>query len=368
MKFTCSQSALLNAVNMVNKAVSAKTTVPALKGILLKTEKNELVLTGSDLDFSVITRIDIVEAEEGSIIISAKLFSDIIRKLPNAMVKIFSDEKNRLCVSCLDSTFNIVGAPSDEYPSLGSVYSENFIEIDRKAFTEIIGKTCFAASIDEKKGILTGSLLKIEGGKLEMVSLDGFRMAVASEATENQENMSIIIPAKKLNEISKLLSEQESAEKIKLYIGDKMMQITAGDVKMITRLLDGEFIKYNEILPKMYKTRVIVSKEELQSSVERASLFVIEGKNNLIKLKIDENGIEITSRNDSGNVSEIVSAELEGNPIEIGFNSKYLMDGLKAAGGDEIALEMTNSLSSCIVKEADEDSYKYLVLPVRLSV
>ena len=368
MKFTCSQSVLLKAVNMVSKAVSAKTTVPALKGILLQVKDNELVLTGSDLDFSVITRIDVVEAEEGSIIVSAKLFSEIIRKLPNAMVRAFSDEKNRLSISCLDSNFNIVGAPSDEYPSVGVVSSTESVELNNKAFRNLIGRTSFAASIDEKKGVLVGCLVKISGGFIEMVSLDGFRMAVAKEETGNSENVSIIVPAKILNEISKLLSEQEAAENIKLDIEERKIQISAGDVRMISRLLDGEFIRYNDILPKMYKTRIIVSREELQSSVERASLFVIEGKNNLIKLKIDGNGIEITSRNDSGNVNDIVSAELEGDPIEIGFNSKYMMDVLKVVGEEEIALEMTNSLSACMIKQVDGDSYQYLVLPVRLSI
>lgn len=368
MKFTCSQSALLKAVNMVSKAVSTKTTVPALKGILLQVRNNELIFTGSDLDFSVITRLDVVEAEDGDIIVSAKLFSDIIRKLPNAMVRAFSDEKNRLNISCLDSSFNIVGAPADEYPAVAVVDEAESFEINNKSFRSLISKTSFAASIDEKKGILVGCLVKIEEGFIEMAALDGFRMAIAREETQAQCNVKVIVPARILNEMSKLLSEQEAAENVRISVEQKKIQVTAGDVRMISRLLEGEFIKYNDILPKMHKTRVIVSREEIQSSVERASLFVIEGKNNLIKLNINDNGIEITSRNDSGNVTDIVPAELEGDPLEIGFNSKYLMDVLKVINDEEISLEMTNSLSACMVKQVEGDSYQFLVLPVRLSI
>ncbi len=368
MKFTCSQTSLLKAVNMVGRAVSIKTTVPALKGILLKVEGNELILTGSDMDFTVISRIDVVEAEEGSLIVSAKFFSDVVRKLPNAMVKAFSDDKNKLSITCLDSHFNLVTASADEYPAIGGETFGRSFKVNNKVLRNLIGKVSFAASIDEKKGVLTGCLIKTGNSFVEMVALDGFRLALAKESSEVAEKMDIVVPARILNEISKLLSENESAQEVDVSIEEKKIRISTSDVTMVSRLLDGEFIRYIDILPKIYKTRVIVSREEFQSSLERASLFVAEGKNNLIKLKIGEDGIEISSRNDYGNVNELLPAELEGDPLEIGFNSRYLMDAIKAVSDEEISLEMTNSLSACVIKQVENSSYLYLVLPVRLSV
>jgi len=368
MKFTCSQVSLMKAVNMVSKAVSTKTTVPALKGILLTVSGKQLILTASDLDFSVVTRIDIVEAEEGSIIVSAKIFSEIIRKLPNAMIHAYSDEKSKFTINCLDSEFNIVGAAAEEYPSVATVEDNGSFLFNNKDFRQLVSRTGFAASIDEKKGVLVGCLLKLEDGIAEMVSLDGFRMAIAKTETNADKNATVIIPAKIISEIEKLLSEQEVCENVNVTIGDKRIKFVAGDVVMVSRLLEGEFIRYKDILPRMYKTRVVVAREELLSSMERASLFVSEGKNNLIKLKIDENGIQISSRNDTGNVNELVNAELEGDSIEIGFNSKYMIDVLKVVDDEELALEMTNSLSACMVKQVEGDSYSFLVLPVRLSV
>ncbi len=366
MKFTCSQGALARALNTVSKAVSIRTTIPILKGILLTVKGNELTVTASDLDLSIETKMEIQAGEDGSAVVSSKLFSEIIRKLPNAILQA-EEGDGKMEISCLGSHFTIVSLPADEFPAIGMVNQLNKISVKKDCFKELIKKTSFAASIDEKKGILVGCLLKFEEGKLEMAALDGFRLAVAREEMETGEERSVVIPARILTEIQKILMETSEEEDVSLILDSKKAEILTKDTRIVARLLEGEFIKYNDIIPKTYKTRCIVSREEMLSGIERASLLAKEGKNNLIKMEISSGGIEITSRSEEGNSKEKISCEMEGDELVIGFNSKYVSDVLKSVGDEEVVLEMSSPISPCLVKPVEGDSYVYLVLPVRIS-
>ena len=366
MKFTCSQAALSKAVNTVSKAVSTRTTIPILKGLLLSVKENKLIITASDLDLSIETKIDVSESEEGSLVVSAKLFSEIIRRLPNAPIKVEQDDKENLLLSCLSSDFSIVALPADEFPSIGFVSEENKINVKKEAFKELIKKTTFSASIDEKKGILVGCLIEFKEKEIKMVALDGFRMALAKEDINIGQNKSIVVPARILNEINKIVVEIIEDEDIVLLIDEKKMEIKTEETRVISRLMEGDFIKYNDIIPKTYKTRCLVEREEFLNSIERASLLAKEGKNNLIKVSVENGSIIITSRSEEGNVKEEISTELEGEDIVIGFNSKYIMDVLKAVNDEEIVLEMTTSTSPCLIKPVEGDRFINLVLPVRI--
>lgn len=365
MKFACTQLSLIKALSIVDKAVSTRTTIPVLKGILLNIKDNRLYLTASDLDLSIETSIEVQANSEGSIVVNAKLFEDIIRKLPSAIVKL-EEKAGKLLISCLGSEFSIVTLPADEFPSIGMVNELNKVVLEKETFKSLIKKTSFAASVDEKKGTLTGCLVAFNKNNLELAALDGFRMAIAS-APVNGINKKVIIPARILNEVSKILSESDSPE-VSLILDEKKVEIFNEETRIIIRLLEGEFIKYKDIIPSEYKTRVIVSVNEMQSAIERASLLAKEGKNNLIKLEINDGNIEITSRSEEGNVKENISAEVEGESLTIGFNSKYLNDVLKAITEDEeVAIEMGSAVSACIIKPVQGDNYLYLVLPVRIS-
>ena len=365
MKFACTQLSLLKALSTVDKAVSTRTTIPVLKGILLNVKDNRLFLTASDLDLSIETSIEVQAEKEGSLVVNAKLFEEIIRKLPSAIVKI-EEVAGKLLISCLGSEFNIVTMASDEFPSIGMVNELNKVVISKETLKDLIKRTSFAASIDEKKGSLTGCLMQFDKSFLEIAALDGFRMAVAKEAISDKASRSVIIPARILIEVSKILSESSSNE-VSLILDEKKAEVFSDETRIVIRLLEGEFIKYKDIIPSEYKTRIIVSAKEMQDAIERASLLAKEGKNNLIKLEIADGNIEITSRSEEGNVKENVSAEIEGENITIGFNSKYLIDVLKVVPDDEIAIEMGTAVSACIVKPVSGDNYLYLVLPVRIS-
>lgn len=369
MKFSCSQQNLAKALNIVSKAVTARTTIPILKGILLKVNENgELTMAASDLDLSIEKKLEVENFEAGETVVQAKLFADIIRKLPNSLVSVELNQGN-IIIKCASSEFNIIGLPSDEFPNINiEIEPKERIAFDRETLKDMIRKTSFAASIDESRGVITGVLIEMKEKKLNMVALDGFRMAVARENIINAKEQNIIIPAKILNEISKIITENEGdMQDIDLYINEKRAVFIIEDTKVVLRLLEGEFVDYANILPKDSKCRVVVNRGDLLESIERASLLAKVGKNNLIKLEIKSSSMEVTSKSEEGNVKEEVIISKEGDDLTIGFNSKYMIDALKAIEDENITMNFNTSISPCVLKPITGESYEYLVLPVRIT-
>lgn len=369
MKFSCSQQNLSKALNVVSKAVTARTTIPILKGILLKVNEDGILVMGaSDLDLSIETRFEVDRAEAGEIVVQAKLFADIIRKLPSSEVTIEQNGEN-VVIKCASSEFNIVGMPSDEFPKISTEVDKNErIAFEKELLKEMIRKTSFAASIDEARGVITGVLVEMKEKSLNMVALDGFRMAVSRENIINAKEQSIVIPAKNLNEISKIISENDDENSdIDLYISDKRAIFVIENTRVVLRLLEGEFVDYNMILPKEGKCRVVVNKNDLLESIERASLLAKVGKNNLIKLDMKESNMEITSKSEEGNVKEEIIISKEGDDLTIGFNSKYMIDALKAIDDEEIEMSFNTRINPFILKPLNGNSYEYLIMPVRIT-
>ena len=368
MKFTCNQQVLAKALNTVSKAVSNRTTIPILKGIMIKaTEEGSLILTASDLEISIKKEINADVQEPGAIVVMAKLFGDIIRKLPNEDILISCDESGTVLIKTSFSEFNVVSFPTDEFPEIGNKEEgSESITLDRDIFREMIRKTSFAASVDESKGVLTGILTEIDEEFIKMVSLDGFRLALVKENMKSASSNKFIIAAKVMNEISKIISEDEEDSDINIMLGEKREVINVGSNEIIIRRMEGEFIKYNDILPTENTTNVIVSKEMLLESIERASLLSREGKNNLIKMIIKNDLMTITSRSEEGNVKEEIIVEKTGNDLEIGFNSKFVLDVLKVIDDEQVSLNFKTGVSPCVVKPVNGDYYEYLILPVRI--
>ncbi|MBE6034339.1 DNA polymerase III subunit beta [Aminipila sp.] len=366
MRFTCNQQILSKAINTVSKAVTNRTTIPILKGILLKAENNKLTLTASDLDLSIEKIIDAHVSERGETVVLSRLFGEIIRKLPNEDITIELKEENNITIECSSSQFNIVCFPADEFPNIGTIEEKSKLVLNRELFKEMIRKTSFAASLDESKGVIVGVLIELEENYLNMIALDGFRMAVVKEEMKNLEDKRIIIASKILSEISKIISEVED-EDVGIILDNKKAVVVLEGTRIVLRLLEGEFIKYKDIIPKECKTTVTVNRGDLLESIERASLFAKEGKNNLVKLSIAENNMTITSRSEEGNVKENVIISIDGEGLDIGFNSKYLIDVLKVIDDENINLELNTSISPCLVKPIEGNEFVYLILPVRLS-
>ncbi|MDE8733181.1 DNA polymerase III subunit beta [Eubacteriales bacterium DFI.9.88] len=369
MKFTCSQQSLSKALNTVSKAVTSRTTIPILKGILLKASSDgTLTLSASDLDLSIEKKIDVNVEEEGSIVVLSKLFSDIIRKLPNEDILIEEKENNNVLIKTASSEFTIVGLAADEFPNISELEGQpETLSFDKEIFKDMVRKTSFAASIDESKGIIVGVLLEIEPDTVNMVALDGFRMAVAREPMKSAESTKIVVAAKILNEINKIVSEAEDEGDIQIMLSNKKAVILVETTKIVIRLLEGEFIKYKDIIPTQNQTKVEVGRAVLLESIERASLLAKEGKNNLIKLTIKNNLLTITSRSEEGNVKEEIVMEKTGEDLEIGFNSKYVIDVLKAVSDEQVLMEFNTSTTPCLVKPLIGNTFEYLILPVRIA-
>ncbi len=369
MKFTCSQQTLSKALNTVSKAVTSRTTIPILKGILMKvSSEGTLTLSASDLDLSIEKKVDVNVMEEGSIVVLSKLFSDIIRKLPNEEILIEEKENNTVLIKSSSSEFTIVGLAADEFPNINDL-EDDFASItfDTETFKNMIRKTSFAASIDESKGIIVGVLMEIEPDSINMVALDGFRMAVAREEMKSEQSRKIVVSAKILNEVNKIIAESEEESDTKILFSEKKAVVLIDQTKIIIRLLEGEFIKYKDIIPAVNQTKVQIERPVLLESIERASLLAKEGKNNLIKLIIKNNLLTITSRSEEGNVIEEIIMEKTGEDLEIGFNSKYVMDVLKAVDDEKIMMEFNTSTTPCLVKPIEGERFEYLILPVRIS-
>lgn len=363
MKFYCEKDIIQNAINTVQKATSAKTTYPILECILINAKDNTLKFTATDLDFGIETYINANVAEEGSIVVKSSLFGEIIRKLPNDTVMVETNGNN-IIIKCQKSEFTLVGNNYEEFPKLPTINENSMYEISQDVLKNMIRQTIFATAQDETRPVLTGVLFEAKDGKLSFVALDGYRLALKSCEIGSKNNISAVIPGKTLNEISKIL--ETSDEKVKITFTPNHILFNLENTKIISRLLDGEFINYRQIIPDEYNLRVKVKTNELLDSIERASLLAREGKTNLIKFNILDKQIIVTSNSQMGKVNEEVEIELEGQGIRIAFNSKYFIDVLRIIDSEEIYLEFSTSVSPCLVKKVDSNDYIYLVLPVRL--
>lgn len=366
MKIICSQKILSSSISTVQKAVSSKTTMPILKGILIEAKEGKIKLVGNDLELGIETYIECEVTEKGSIVIDSRLFGDIVKKLPDSFIEIESDANNNITIKCEQSEFKLKGLPHEEYPKLPFVNEEEFYEINGDLLRNMIRQTVFAISQDETKPLLMGELLEIKESNISLVAIDGYRLAIRSGKIENDKgDKKVVIPGKTLSEVNRIISGEEDS--VRLALTDKHALFLIDDTKIITRLLDGEFMNYNQILPKEHNTKVVVETKKVLESIERASLLAKEGKNNLVKFTIGDDVIVISSNSEIGNVHEEVNISQEGNDLEIAFNSRYLIEALKIIESHQIEIEFTTNVSPCIIKPLDETKYTYLVLPVRIS-
>mgnify|MGYP000385941679 CR=1 FL=1 len=364
MKIQVNQKTLSSHIGIVQKGISSRTTLQILDGILMEAYEDKLKLTSTDLEIGIESYLDCNIIEEGSIVINARIFGDIVRKLPESPISI-EVKDNNINIKCEDSEFNILGNNSNEYPELPSIRDESSFTIPKDLFKSAIRQTVFATAQDETRPILTGVLLEIDNGIGSFVALDGYRLSLRSIPVDCSENIKIVIPGRVLNELSKILDDEEENITISTAPGNVIFNL--GDTIVSSRLLEGQFLNYKDIIRQEHKTSVIVDRKSFQDSLERASLLAKEEKANLIRLNIKDNLVFIKSNTEIGNVNERISSEKKGDNINIAFNSKYLLDGIKVIDSEKIELLFMGSLNPCIIKPVDDIEYTYLVLPVRLA-
>lgn len=365
MKITCSQRTLNKALNTVFKAVTNRTTIPILKGILMETTSDNTVkLTATDSEISIEKEIECKVEEPGKIVVSSRLFTDIVKKLPDDDI-VIAEADGVVGIRCRSYNSEIVSLPAEEFPDISEVEEVERIVFNKDTFKKMVRKTAFAASTDESRGILTGILIETKEGVLTMVALDGFRMSIVREAIDTDQEISIVISARILNEINKILSDEEEEDDFVMIFDNKKTVFNIGTTKITSRLLEGSYINYKEIIPKIKSNSVIADKNELIEVIERASLF--SNKNNLIRLLFKEEKIVISSRSEEGNLREEMDVLIDGEGLEIGFNSKYVLDALKAIDDEKILLELNTNVTPCLVKPEEGEAFEFLILPVRIN-
>ena len=364
MKFKCKKNILQEAIYTVQKAVTGKSTLAILEGILITAKNGNITLVGTDIDLSIETNMKANVLEQGTIAVDSKLFGELIKKLPNDEIEITTKENNYIEIVCQKSRSVIIHMDADEFPSLPIVDENILLSFSQYILKDMIKGTSFAAAQDETRPILTGILFEIKDKKLNLVALDGLRVAIRSENIDNDNLINVVIPAKTLNEVAKIMSDGD--EEVKITFTKNHILFNLGKTKIISRLLEGEFIKYASIIPNEYNTKVVVNRHEMQDCIERASLVAKEGNTNLVKIDINDDIMIINSNSQLGKVREELTVSLQGQSIQIAFNSKYLIDVLKIMDEDEIVMEFSSSVSPCVVKSKEGNNCIYLVLPVRV--
>ena len=364
MIFTCEKQEILEGISTVQKAITGKSTMPILEGIYIKTNENSLTLIGSDMDVSIQTTVNANIIEQGSIVIDAKIFGEIIRKLPNSSIKIETLENQIIRITCEKSVFDVVYMNTNEFPELPEINENLKISVKQNILKNMIKGTSFAIAQDETRPILQGILFEVKNKNLNLVALDGYRLAIKSEFLDTDIDIEVVIPGKTLNEVSKILEDVDDI--VNITFTNNHILFNLEKTKIISRLLEGKFINYNSLLPQEHKLLVDVNRQELQNAIERASLMAKDGNTNLIKLDIQQDNLIITSNSQLGKVREEMSIKLQGDEVQIAFNSRYLLDVLKNIEDDEVVMKMTSGISPCVIEEKNSDNAKYLVLPVRV--
>ena len=370
MKIQCQKSQLVEAVSNVQRAVSSKSTLAALEGILLKTTTNgDLKLCGYDLELGITTVIEAQVDEPGEVVLSARLFGDIVRRLPDETVTILVDEKMITQITCGPSEFSIVGIPSSEYPELPSVEGASSIDLTSPILKSMIRQTLFAVADTDAKPVHTGTLFNIENGIIRLVSVDGYRLAMRTEMInlkfEDEDEIRFVVPGKTLSEVIKLLPDQD--ENVEILVGRRHIIFKIEKYSVISRLLEGEFLDYKAAIPAQFTTEVTVNTRNLINSVERVSLLITDRLKSPVRCIFSEDGeIKISCVTSIGKANDELSAQITGPEVEIGFNNRYLLDALRNADTDEVKVQLTGPVSPMKIVPTQGDSFLFLVLPVRL--
>lgn len=365
MKITCNTQNLLEAVLNVQHAVSNKSCLTALEGILMRTEQNKITLCGYDLELGITTQIEANVEEEGGIVLGAKIISDIIRRAPDDKITISTDDKLIATISSGNSKFSIIGIPKEDYPELPKIDSHSQIKLSSNTLKSMIRQTIFAVADTDEKPINTGTLFDIKDGEINLVSVDGYRLAKRTEKIAEQDcKIKFVVPGKTLSEILKLIPDSD--DEIKISVGKKHIIFSNDNYCIISRLLEGDFLDYNSAIPTEKTTELIINTKDFIESVERASLVITDRLKSPIRCIFSENQAKISCITALGRANDEFSVTTTGKDLEIGFNNKYLLDALKNSDTDQIKVHVNGPLSPFKILPTDGESFVFLVLPVRL--
>ena len=366
MKFSCEKALLQAAISTTSRAVSPKSSIPALEGILVEAG-NELRLTGYNLETGIRTVVPADIQEEGTLVLSARLFGEIVRKLPDDIVT-FKADNYMVNIKCGMSEFNILGTDPEEFPELPTVEYQNSLIIPQSKLKAMISQTLFAVSDNESRPIHTGSLFEVDSSGLTIVSVDGYRLALRHEAIdkkEGAESFSFVVPGAALSEVEKICSDVDECASVTQ--GARHVMFKVGSTMLVSRRLEGEFLAYRQAIPRNNTIHVVGDTRTLLASIDRVSLIISDKLKSPLRCIFDHNLLKISTKTAIGDAYDECPLEGDGGGLEIGFNTKYLMDALKAAPADRVRLELTTGVSPCVILPVEgEENFLYMVLPVRL--
>ncbi|MEF9971421.1 MAG: DNA polymerase III subunit beta [Oscillospiraceae bacterium] len=366
MKFTCEKYLLQAAVATTARAAAAKSPNPALEGLFIEAASN-VKITGYDLVKGIYTSFAADVAEAGSIVLSAKLFDNIVRSLPDDIVTVIADDNNMARIVCGNADFSIMGMDSETYPVLPSVEHQNSVSIPQNTLREMINQTIFAVSDNEARPVYTGALFEISDGKLTVVAVDGYRLAKRCETLEagNMDNCSFIAPGGALNDLEKMCSDTD--EGVKIILGNKHISFSVGNYVLLTRRLEGEFLDYKKSIPSDHAFTFKAERTKLLRAVERVSLIIDDRIKNPLRCVFNDSKLNMYCVTALGKGEDMCPLEGDGRGLEIGVNNRYLLDALKAIPGEKIYLCLNNGSSPCVITPEDgSDKFLYMILPVRL--
>lgn len=365
MKINVFKSDLSAAVSNVSRAVASKASFPALEGLLIKAYGGELSISGYDLEIGMTTTIDATVQQEGEIIVNAKLFSEIVRKLPEEVVSIETDERMMTYIISGSADYNISGMSSVEYPDFPSFDEMESFEIQGGLLKNMIRQTVYAVSESKAKPIYTGSLFEIKDGIFKIAAVDGFRMAIRQENVDSDINTEFVVPGKIQHEVMKLITDEE--ENVRLSIGQRHILFRIGSYSVVTRLIEGTFLEYSGILAEEKNTRVVIKTREVINAVERMALLNGDKIQSPVRCNFSGDEINFSCISAIGKAKDTVNAKIEGEDVEIGFNNRYLTDALRNCETDEVVLSLRGGLSPMLITPVKGDSFISFIVPMRLS-
>lgn len=366
MKLICSKANLLRGVNIVSKAVPTRTTMAILECILIDASASEIKLMANDMELGIETRIEGDIQERGIIALDAKIFADIVRKLPDNDVTIETDASFKTIISCEKACFHIVGKSGDDFSYIPYIEKNDSIVISQFTLKEVIRQTIFSIADNDNNKLMTGELFEINDNQLKVVSLDGHRISIRNIELKNYYNSrKVVVPGKTLQEISKIVPGNMDEDVI-IYLTDNHIVFDFDTTTVVSRLIEGEYFKINQMLSSVYETKVKVNKRILLDCIDRSTLLVKEGDKKPIIMNVTDSSMELKINSFIGSMNEEIDIEKEGKDILIGFNPKFFIDALRVIDDEEVILYMVNPKAPCFIKD-DEGKYIYLILPVNFN-
>lgn len=366
MKIICSKTSLSKSINISLKAVAGKTTMPILECILIDASANQIKFISNDMELGIETIVEGTIEQKGIVALDAKIFSEIIRKLPDSLVTIQTNDSLNTMITCEKSKFNIPGKSGEDFTYLPVIEKEESLTISQFTLKEMIRQTIFSIAVNENNKLMTGELFEIKDGILKIVSLDGHRISIRNMQLKKQyPDKKVIVPGKTLGEISKILSGEVDSQ-VNIYFGQNHILFEFDSTIVVSRLIEGEYFKIEQMLSNDYETMVSINRKEFLDCIDRASLFIRESDKRPIIIQISDGIMELKMNSSMGSMDEHIDIEKEGQDILIGFNPKFLMDALKVIDDETINIYLVNPKAPCFIRD-EERHYTYLILPVNIN-